>query len=195
MRSKGITRDRRVWAAVAIVALTTLGLCGIWVRSSAVQNPDLRLASKYMDIGKIWLQHEFEWTMMLANCGTQDIEILDFDTSCICTKIDPSSLTIPARSERPVRLLLNLTSLAGLSRPLEHPVEVQVKPIVASYRVNIVWRIRGVIKKPFAATPNRIQYVGAASPDFSPGGEIRGGGVASSRPEGPRRGWRDERGR
>jgi hypothetical protein len=33
------------------------------------------------------------------------------------------------------------------------------------------------------------------NPDFSPGGEIRGGGGASSRPEGPGGGWRDESGR
>jgi hypothetical protein len=96
--------------------------------------------------------------MTIYNSGAKDIVIDKFNSSCGCVSIEPTPLTIPARGQEDIRLILNLTL-----RPAQESIDFQVRivPILRDEtRPPPVWMIRGRSRQLLKLQPAKISFHG-----------------------------------
>lgn len=115
------TRSRVLWLAViaAVCGLAAVGghQAGLASRTHSTnqqvsEKPDnggLFIEPNRLDFGEAWEQQALPLVLPIENKGTTTVHVAHFTTSCLCTNIEPTSLTIPPGGLREVRLVIDLT--------------------------------------------------------------------------------------
>jgi hypothetical protein len=119
----------------------------------------LEPASDHLDFGEVWEDTQFSMVLPITNHRGQDIEIKQFIKSCNCSRVEPPSLTIPARQTREIRLILDLTAkkpeeFAADSRDFE----VNISPEIPDERRSTWWTIRGRVRSVLQSNLPRIDF-------------------------------------
>lgn len=147
-----------------------LGIGGVFAlrlfRKTSVQSPDLasglELASDRLNFGEVWEDTHFPWVLPITNHGDRDIEISKFRTTCNCSKIEPSSLRIPAGETREIHLTLDFSpkrSEGAGSSVRDFEVEISPDmPIDAGESKRIWWKIRGRVRSAIQCDPPFVDF-------------------------------------
>jgi hypothetical protein len=104
----------RRWTRILLAPAALVLLCALvyWFplpgRGNARAPERLVIPSSCLDFGEVWENKSFVWPVVVQNSGKENVEILDFASSCSCTAIEPRALTIPAGESREVRLTIDL---------------------------------------------------------------------------------------
>ena len=159
-------QPRRRWRGLVIVLvlLVLAGLAGYAVRGTRVfwDKPEqvLVVDVEHLDFGEVWVRHDFHWTLPIRNTSSRDIRIASMITSCGCTSVEPESIVVPARSEVPVELSLDLRpSNSAPSAQLRRPFSVRVMARTDSPSTSSAqWRIEGVVRTPIAFSPSVVDF-------------------------------------
>jgi hypothetical protein len=109
----------------------------------------LVIPSESLDMKEVWEAKDIVWRLPIQNRTSGDIEIQKFLSSCGCTAVEPSRLTIPAGETRTVNLLIDLTHRRVEEYALERrPITISIQPITsAARRVNpAAWQIHGIVR-------------------------------------------------
>ena len=111
-----------------------------------------------LNFGEAWVQRELIAELPIRNTSTKPIEIRGFDTSCACTRIEPTSITIAAGTTESIRLTLDV-------RP--RPVEAQAAES-SEFAVTIMphgpqvprgsvhWTVHGQVRRVISIDPPRL---------------------------------------
>jgi Protein of unknown function (DUF1573) len=102
--------------------------------------------------GQTWESKEFTWALPITNWDQQDVEIEHFATTCNCTKIEPSSLSIPPGQTREVRLTVDLTPERNTKQAesQQWAFEVGIGPKLRDEEAPKVpdwWIVRGTVQR------------------------------------------------
>lgn len=148
--------------ALLIVFLPTVG--GLWVwstrNSRAGARGGLQIPAEALDFGVVWMQPDFEWILPVKNTSGEAIQITDIQTSCACSAVKPTHLTIGAGevSEIQVRLDLRPEELTEVSQAVE-PLEFKLVPVLdRALPGGIVWTIRGRVRRAFEISPKSLDF-------------------------------------
>ena len=87
-------RPRRRWAAVLI--LLPLAVCAVsyvlGIFTAPAPSEMLVIPPDSLDLGEVWEQEAFPWSLPITNRSHQPVEIADFATSCTCVSLEPSGV-------------------------------------------------------------------------------------------------------
>jgi hypothetical protein len=162
--SHTLTCPRSLWRSRAFVILILGISCSgvFWLGAASYRMREVRAGlwvnPDGLDIGEVWEAKDFLWTLPIVNHTDEDIQIINFTTSCSCLSISPSSLNVPAGQTANVSLTIDLTkknqAQGGSAVPQAGPpvrnINVEVVPILkngqpAQVRWTIFGRARSVI--------------------------------------------------
>jgi hypothetical protein len=84
-----------------------------------------------LDLGEVWVGQEFAPSFTIHNRRPDTAEVLDLQTSCGCTAVEPRSLSIPTGGTASVRIRLNLAPRWQPEVALaDRPFFVGVRPVL-----------------------------------------------------------------
>ena len=154
------TRQGRL---VVLVGMGVLFGLVFWLalqsRRLLARPPALVVEEQYLWLGEVWEDPAFVWTLPIRNTTDEDIAIAGFNTSCSCSKLEPSSLTVPAHGVAEVRLTLNLLNLTDKENhdELSYSFAVSFSPILKKHhdvQSHHGWTIRGKVRRLLEISPN-----------------------------------------
>ena len=162
--------QRGLWAAVILGgALGGFGFYLVLRPANATEVP-IRIPESSLDFGTRWLQDSLEIELPVHNLVGQTLDIKNISTSCACTVVDRSSLTLPPNEVRNLKVKLDvgrkrLHSLSFGEADFEAFVTMSVLNWTPSaWR----WRIHGKIASPFTISPPRLAIHAIAGADLQP---------------------------
>jgi hypothetical protein len=120
-----------------ISCMVAFGL-GILNRSNKIENSGLVVSPEWLHIGEVYEDDAFHWKLRVHNPTGEDIHILGFNTSCNCTRIQPSETVVPARSFSDLELVIDLSRVPKQGQDNKD----------ADFREIVVPTIRGAVKRP-----------------------------------------------
>jgi hypothetical protein len=118
----------------------------------------LHIPAASLNFGEVWENAEFVWVVPIENRSAQEVRITDFSSSCTCSKIEPSKLTIPAGESRKVAMTLDLTGAKTAEdyRKAVRDFAVSIEPRCEPSVGKVNWKIRGRIRVPFVFEQPRL---------------------------------------
>jgi hypothetical protein len=108
--------------------------------------------------GEVWADPAFVWQLPIRNTTSSEVEIIGFDTSCTCSKIDPQCLIIPALGIVNVQLTINLSNRDSKPSDVATDFKLAIRPRIKDIGRQPGWIIRGQVKQPFAIDPPIIDF-------------------------------------
>lgn len=147
--------------AILLLVLATTGAFWFgWMGGS--QKDGIVVESKYLHLGTVWEDPDFEWKIPLENRSQKTVIIERFTTSCNCLQVEPKSLEIPAGQQREVTLKLNLTFVSTRNRdPSTADFTVKLFPHFADSSVPTAgWSVRGRMQRAISLNPRQIRIYG-----------------------------------
>jgi hypothetical protein len=79
------------------------------VQAGGVAQEGLTVPPACLNFGEVWEDRHFVWTLPVENRSHEDIQVLEFTSSCKCLGIEPPVLVVPAGQTAEIRLTLDLT--------------------------------------------------------------------------------------
>jgi hypothetical protein len=113
-----------------------------------------------LNLGCVWEDKSFPWTITLRNPTSGDVEIVSIAASCSCVSVQPQSLTVPARKSARVQLTFDLTRRKPRERDAPvRDVDVTVVPIIRNRPVQrLGWTIRGQVRRAITFQPQSLEF-------------------------------------
>ncbi|HEY9870739.1 MAG TPA: DUF1573 domain-containing protein [Candidatus Obscuribacterales bacterium] len=110
-----------------------------------------------LDLGEVWENKDFRWTLPITNSSHTAIDILDVYTSCGCAQIQPRAFTLAPGETKELDLSLDLSLRpdAGAVREFSLQVVPQVQNAPPSDQG---WVIRGRLKRAFSFVPAEVDF-------------------------------------
>jgi len=107
----------------------------------------LMIPAANLDIGKVWEEKEFVWSLPIRNLSGDTIEIRKFISSCGCTAIKPAKLSIQPGELAIVELTIDLTQRSFAEEGLAlRPFGISIHPITSRSRPGGPgWQIHGTV--------------------------------------------------
>jgi hypothetical protein len=76
---------------------------------SADEIGGLSVEASALDVGEVWEENAFRYSLPLHNTTDRPIRVLDFTVSCTCVGVEPRGLEIPPHQSAAVQLTFDLT--------------------------------------------------------------------------------------
>jgi hypothetical protein len=151
-------RNRMRWKlaiGVSILLLVGIYLVGMIIKNIRETSQPLKMVeglaipSENLDLGEVWEANNVTLELPILNTSRRDVEVGKFISSCGCTEIRPSTLSIAPGETKKIFLTLDLTHRAaselGASR---RPFRVAFYPLIQNtdQRESSKWELHGTIK-------------------------------------------------
>ena len=149
-----------VAATAGFAAVAALGLIAAQTRVAANASA-LTLAADGLDLGDVWPQRRFPWTVHLHNPSLQDVTVREMKSSCPCISVVPRAFTVRPGDSVAVRLTLDLWRVAELTRATGAPLPfaLDLQPVVEGRGPQSPWRLRGRIRPyPLVISPKTVDF-------------------------------------
>jgi len=158
-RWRGAKRLLLIVAALALVSLV-----GHWWGrkhiTAGFRNAHLEVDPQQLDLGEVWEQNGFCWTLPIRNLSRRDVAVSRFIGSCRCVDVTPRSLVIPAGKTAEVRLALDLTT--GDPRqtaPHSRPFSIQIVPVIENGLPQYQgWELEGLVRRAFRLSSPSVTF-------------------------------------
>ncbi len=135
------------------------GWAGVGERANRDDFP-LVLRDEDADFGEAFMQEEFPWQLQIENTSAHSVRIVDFESSCACTSINPSSVVVPGQGTASIELVLDTTG-NWKDGEVDHPraFAIDLWPILQGPRRPVPrWTIKGRVRRPLAFSPPAVHY-------------------------------------
>jgi hypothetical protein len=110
-----------------------------------------------LDLGTVWPNRSFKWSLPLRNTTNRDIAIADWDRSCICTRIEPQSAVIAANSVKTFQLLIDLTRHEAVDpHTMQRSFSVTFAPRSPEHFSFTPITVHGVVAVPLTCEPKTL---------------------------------------
>jgi len=164
----GIGQDK-IWSRTrsgrVVFLMGLFGLFGLvfWLTTKSRQTltalPAVVADENFLSFGETWDDPAFSWIVPIRNTTNEDVEIARFATSCSCGKIEPSSLTVPARGTAELHLTLDLRSPQSGPDGSAKDFQVYVQPqITKGPGPQSGWVVHGKVTHPFVIEPLVVDF-------------------------------------
>lgn len=152
------------WSRAIILLLLVL-ICAVayWMRFAATKadaNAGLSVPEDALDFGEVWEDERFQWTLPIKNPTQREVEIVSFQSTPLCTSIEPASLVIPAGDTAEVKLTLDLSRFCTFQEGQRvREFVARVAPVI-KYDVpgQRGWEIRGRVRASLLVDPIFIDF-------------------------------------
>ena len=129
-------------------------------RAETTRNELLHVSPESLDFGRVASSREFRWNLPITNVSTQVVRVVDFETSCGCTKIAPRSFELQPGETTHLELAIDLsgasTGTSSFSAQLGPILEHADKPHVA-------WKVIGEVITPCTLDTHVLFFSGSAA--------------------------------
>lgn len=156
----------RGWFVILLALAITAGVLGAVLfrrteTSRTGTNQVLHIAPELLDLGHLWDNTRFPWTLHLRNETAEEIEVVEIKNSCNCVSVEPKSFVVPGGGSTAVELLLDLHSKDpdDASRPW-WSYETELVAITKTHLPEEnLWGLRGrVYRYPLIALPAPVDF-------------------------------------
>ncbi len=143
-------------------ALLPLVVLAGWLRAQgepATTLSPLRVPEASLNFGEVAAQKDLVLEVPVVNDGEEDVRVVRLTPSCLCTRVEPESFTVPAGGQTVVRITLDL--LPKSARELEQPyreIEHQLTFELAGDAAHPAGTLRGRVVAPFEVSPPFAQF-------------------------------------
>jgi hypothetical protein len=148
-----------------VLVVGLLGLFGLvfWLTTKSREmlnaKPILAVDENDLGFGEMWEDPAFAKVLPIKNTTNESIEIAGFVASCSCTKIEPSSVVIPARGSADLRLTLDLRKPQSDPDGKATDFNVTIVPrIVNPTGPQSTWLVHGTVKHPCVIEPQSLDF-------------------------------------
>jgi hypothetical protein len=111
----------------------------------------------YLDIGTLWDDDHYSWSLPVENREAETVSIDHFSTSCNCLSTTPSRLELASGEKRDVRLSIDLASKSGP----KGDVSVRLRAMTVDGRMGPLWEVHGRVKQ--LLSTDKFLYLGRHS--------------------------------
>jgi hypothetical protein len=106
-----------------LATFSAAGASAIWLgritNRAARENGRLVISDQALDIGDVWSQKDFRWTLPIENKGSAQVHVQKFLASCGCVAIEPQSFSLAPGATRKINLTMDLTRVDAVGDPSE----------------------------------------------------------------------------
>lgn len=157
---------RHIWIgrAVAVGVLVAAAVVAFWfgvrLKSGTGSGQELVVADRYLDLGLVWEDRQFPWTLPVENRTDHDIEIEAITSSCKCAPALAHPVVIPAGKTVDVQVRLDLAArLPGTTDAAGNNYEIRIIPKVKGWLPRQEgWTIRGRVEKALTIAPTALDF-------------------------------------
>jgi len=153
----------RRWFFLCGFLLCVFGAIGFWFglkqdgESSDPAPFPLVLHENDADFGEALMQEEFHWQLPIRNISSRPVEVIEFQSSCACSSINPKSLVVAPEAMATIDLVLD-TSGGWKHGDVDssRDFSIVVSPIIRGSRGR--WVVKGRVRRPLAFSPPAVLY-------------------------------------
>ena len=118
----------------------------------------LRAEPASLDLGEVWPRRDFHHEISITCTHRDPVHIESFTTSCNCTQIEPSSMTIDPGETKSLRLKLDLSAFVQVEPTIwTRPISISTLPVVADGSPpSGTWQLTGRLRFPLAISNPRV---------------------------------------
>lgn len=124
--------------------------------------PLLFVSLSSLDFGEAWETDDHLVKLPIKNLSTQELTIVDFVTSCDCSKIEPKTLTIPPGQSREILVHLNFKAKLVKDRSAAiRDFQAVLEPVLKSSDHSSKpqrWIIRGRVRVPLSWEAAQLKF-------------------------------------
>lgn len=134
-------------------------IAGFWTGSASwPSGHGLAVEPSSLDLGTVWEQHDFKWTLPVRNELSRDVDVVGFASSCSCVSVQPKSLSIPSGQSAQLTLTLDLSHGSNDGSDSQfRKFSASIMPrLRESKSPTVTWRITGTVRKPFSLSEDMI---------------------------------------
>ncbi len=157
------------WVGRALGLILLAVVCGLayWLGSTSRGERSiggLVVPDGCLDLGEIWESDNYQSILPIRNTTGQDVDILDFISSCNCVSVEPPSLMIPAGHAREVRLTFDLKLGSRVSRESRRTLAVGIAPRLRNSNPGdqisspFAWMIRAIVRSRATVDPPALSF-------------------------------------
>ena len=162
-------KDRVVERLLLLSAVLLIAAFGAWfMKARSLDrsiNLGLSIPSHALTFDTAIAQSHFEWTLPISNKGDETVRVLEFETSCGCTKVEPTSCELQPGETRSVNVTLDLTFVKIEQGSLaEVPFDVTIVPRIQVNQQEVRgvgWRLEGRVRPLIVTTPRVMTFGGS----------------------------------
>jgi hypothetical protein len=148
------------WSVLFILSSVVLGSGIFTMGPKKLPEPHfpLLVATEGLDFGDVWEQRVFVHPITITNISSEPVVIEQFNVSCDCISVSPTSLALAAHENQDIEVSLNLIQTEGI-HVVGYPVEIVIEPRVIGWRNdNVIWTITGKVTRAIEATPSVLNF-------------------------------------
>ncbi|MEX2317564.1 MAG: hypothetical protein WD669_10465 [Pirellulales bacterium] len=108
-----------------------------------------------MNIGNIWESDSVLWKIPITNTTDQSVNLGEIAASCLCTRIQPAALFIPAHETAELVLEIDLSKTSNGTQFKEFAVDIVAQRDDDSREI---WTLRGNVHRPFVLESQKITF-------------------------------------
>ncbi|MBI2479137.1 MAG: DUF1573 domain-containing protein [Planctomycetia bacterium] len=162
-------KDRVVERLLLLSAVLLIAAFGVWFMKARSLDREINLGlsipSHALTFDTAIAQRGFEWTLPVSNTGDETVRVLEFETSCGCTKVEPTTCELQPGETRNVNVTLDLTFVKIEQSSLaEVPFDVTIVPRIEVNQQQVRgvgWRLDGRVRPLIVTTP-RVMTLGGS---------------------------------
>lgn len=157
---------RSSWLGRVTVTAALLACCGAaayWLGAAKNQarapHPVLSVPEEALNLGEVFDDPEYPWTLPIQNETGTDLHIDKFVTSCGCAKIAQESMTLKAGERADLNLTIDFRARTPKDR--DEPIrdfEVSVWARLGTGASAGPWNLHGRVRQPFALSSRFIYF-------------------------------------
>jgi hypothetical protein len=124
------------------------------------QNPSSQLVAERLDLGEVWEQRVFRWTVPITNRGSGTLRIEQVEGNCTCTAIVPQEFELAPGETQELVLTINLSQDHWGDGESQRPFEVALKARVSGWlNEQSVWLVHGRVQRnPIHVSPAVLDF-------------------------------------
>lgn len=110
----------------------------------------LSIPAEALDMGTVWEDDRFAWTVPIENQEAVSIEVTSFGTSCNCLSIEPKSFVLGSGARRELHLQIDLTKQTKPSGDVSVPLYPHLKSMPGTElekRRPPEWTVKGRVRR------------------------------------------------
>ncbi len=166
---------RSLWVLIPFGIAVVCWFCSL--PEMATSKPDhIPVSVGNLDLGEVWAQEAYPWTIPVINHTEYELKIRKVASPCGCSKVEPSSFTIPPKGTVSVLVTLDLRPRSPAESILAvRPFSVQITPLVETGKSSVrpyQFELTARVRNPLVFSASRVHFSTAdnlpVQPQFVP---------------------------
>jgi hypothetical protein len=149
--------------AVAVAAIA-LGACAAitgWTIGLDLLSPGSDVAVEGLHFGEVHAQNKFPWALQVRNLSPYKVDVINFRTSCTCSKVTPEQVVLEPNGSATLHVTLDLKKvfkddILEQKRPVAVKIGATILREGQSHRAT--WELRGTVLDDIIPETSTVQF-------------------------------------